>query len=81
MPFPIWDAIGSLSLLRPRSVLPFPVVDERLVRALKEQFPDQAPDLDWNEREVWFRSGQVSVVRFLLAKLEEQTEGLLREEL
>jgi hypothetical protein len=54
----------------------FPPIDERLVAALAAQFPDQSADIDWNEKEVWFKAGQVSVVRWLAAKLEEQQEGV-----
>jgi hypothetical protein len=43
-----------------------------LVAVLATKFPDQAPDLDCPDREVWFRAGQVSVVRWLVSKLEEQ---------
>ena len=48
--------------------------------ALAAQFPERAADLDWNEREVWFRAGQVSVVRWLANKLEEQEEGAFKLE-
>ena len=50
----------------------FPQIDERLVAALATQFPDQAPDLSLTEREIMFRAGQVSVVRWLAAQLEAQ---------
>ena len=52
----------------------FPPIDERLVAALATEFRDQAPDLSQSEREIMFRAGQVSVVRWLAAKLEEQQE-------
>ena len=52
-----------------------PRLSEQLVAALAAQFPDRAPDLDWGDKEVWFKAGQVSVVRWLAAKLEEQEEG------
>ncbi len=39
------------------------------------QFPERAADIDWTEEEVWFKAGQVSVVRWLATKLEEQEEG------
>lgn len=57
-----------------------PAIDERLVSALAEQFPDQAPSLELADREVWFRSGQVSVVRWLAKRLEEQREALYAPE-
>jgi hypothetical protein len=56
-------------------VVPFPLLTDQLVAALAAQFPERAADLDWSEKEVWFRAGQVSVVRWLASKLEEQQEG------
>jgi hypothetical protein len=53
----------------------FPPIDERLVAALATEFRDQAPDLDMTEKEVWFRAGQVSVIRWLASKLEDQQEN------
>ena len=50
----------------------FPPIDERLVAGLAAEFPDQAADLSYSDREVWFKAGQVSVVRWLAARLEDQ---------
>jgi hypothetical protein len=55
-------------------VVALPPIPERLVSALAQQFPDRAPDLQWTEKEVWFRSGQASVVRYLITKMQEQFE-------
>ena len=43
--------------------------------ALATKFPDQAPGLDCSDKEVWFKAGQVSVVRWLASQLEEQQNG------
>lgn len=51
-----------------------PNLSEALVAALSAQFPDQAADLSWPEKEVWFKAGQASVVRWLNARLQEQNE-------
>ena len=51
-----------------------PPISERLVSALAQKFPDRAPDLQWTEKEVWFRSGQASVVRYLITAMQEQYE-------
>lgn len=51
-----------------------PPIDERLVTALAKQFPDQAAELNWLEKEVYFRAGQVSVVRWLRAMWQEQQQ-------
>ena len=49
-----------------------PPIHDRLVAVLAVQFPDVAPDMSMTDREIMFRAGQVSVVRWLAAKLEEQ---------
>lgn len=53
----------------------FPRLNEQLVAALATQFPERSADLDWDVREVWFKAGQVSVVRWLAARLEEQDQA------
>jgi len=55
-------------------VVALPPISERLVSALAQKFPDRAPDLQWTEKEVWFRSGQASVVRYLITAMQEQYE-------
>jgi hypothetical protein len=57
-----------------------PNLSEALVTALAVQFPDQAADLSWPEKEVWFKAGQASVVRWLAARLQEQNENGLELE-
>ena len=54
-----------------------PPIDERIVALLATQFPDQAPDVSMTDREIMYRAGQVSVVRWLAAQLEAQEQGLL----
>jgi hypothetical protein len=61
-------------------VVPLPRLSEQLVAALAAQFPERSAELNWNEKEVWFYAGQVSVVRWLALKLEEQEEGLFNLE-
>jgi len=58
-------------------VLPLPSIDQRLVAAMAAEFPDRAPDLDWSDREIMWRAGQVSVVRWLASKYREQQEDIL----
>lgn len=55
----------------------FPQISEELVAALATEFPERAAELDWNDKEVWFKAGQVSVVRWLSSKLEEQDQLLV----
>ena len=53
-----------------------PPINERLVAAMAAEFPDRAPDLDWGDKEIMYRAGQVSVIRWLAKKCEEQQEDL-----
>lgn len=52
-----------------------PVIDAKVISLLAEQFPDQAPSMDLTEKEVWFRAGQVSVVRWLKKRLDDQQQS------
>ena len=54
-----------------------PPIDERLVAALAAEFPDRSPELEWTDREIMFRAGQVSVVKWLLQKLEDQQTNVV----
>ena len=58
-------------------MLPLPAIDQRLVAAMAAEFPDQAPSLDWSDREIMFKAGQVSAVRWLAYKYQEQQEDML----
>lgn len=53
-----------------------PPIDERLVAALAAEFPDRSPDLEWSDKEIMWRAGQVSVVKWLASKLEEQQDDM-----
>lgn len=57
-----------------------PQIDERLVAALAAEFPDRSPDLSWSDREIIWRAGQVSVVKWLAQKsLDQQSETVVME--
>lgn len=55
----------------------FPFITKELLKALEERFPKQdfGPGVDI--RELDYHYGQRSVIRFLLLKVEEQTENSL----
>lgn len=44
---------------------------DRLLEELDELFPDTFPDYTLSEKDIAFRAGQVSVVRFLREKLSQ----------
>ena len=51
--------------------LPTDVV--QLINILDDIFPEQSANLEWSDRVVWFRAGQMSVVTWLL-ELKRRTE-------
>lgn len=56
---------------------PLPPINQELVDALHQRFPDRCPDITLNDREIWFQAGQRSVVNFLKHSLEKQIESRL----
>ena len=58
--------------------LSMPGLSEDLINALDERFPEQSADLKWTEKEIWYKSGQRSVIKFLLTTMEEQKEDVFR---
>jgi hypothetical protein len=53
------------------------MITEKIIGYLKRKFPDKSPDLTDNEKEIWFKAGQVSVVRHLEGLLKEQETNVL----
>jgi hypothetical protein len=53
-----------------------PILEFELINYLDELYPDKAPDLSMDEKLIWFRAGQVSVVRHLKDQynLQEETK-------
>ena len=58
--------------------LSMPALSEDLINALDERFPEASADLQWTEKEIWYKAGQRSVVKFLLTIMEEQKENVFR---
>ena len=58
----------------------WPAIPEAIVVRLNECFPERTADLSWEEKQVWFASGQRSVVRFINQLFSEQNENILKKE-
>ncbi len=50
----------------------FPQVTEALLLKLEKIWPDRCPEITQADREIWWKSGQVSVVRYLRVEHERQ---------
>ena len=57
-----------------------PDLSSSLIARLEELYPKRFPDLDWSDREIWFKSGQRSVVDFLIQIHEEQNKTIISKE-
>jgi hypothetical protein len=55
-------------------LLPPPRLSAELVAFLDQQFPEKSPDPSQGLPEIFFQSGQRSVVRYLNRLLEEQEQ-------
>ena len=51
-----------------------PRISEEVIKYLDELFPDKCPNLEDNEKQVWFKSGERSVVNHLIKEKQVQEE-------
>ena len=51
-----------------------PPINKALLEKLNELFPEKSADLSWEEKEVWYKSGQRSVIHFLQQTYKDQQE-------
>ena len=56
-----------------------PVISKDLLDALDGLFPERTPPITMEYKEICFRSGQRSVIRFLHEKLNQQSENVLEK--
>lgn len=54
-----------------------PFLNDELLDALDSIYPSRLPELGWTDREVWYKTGQRSVVEFLKKHQERQKETML----
>ena len=56
-----------------------PAIDPKLLEYLEQVFPDQVPDPQMSDREVWQTVGSVKVVRHLRHLYDKQVKGRLEQ--
>lgn len=56
-----------------------PVIKDDLLEALDKLFPERTPDINMEPKEMYYRIGQRSVVRFLHQKQKEQSENIMEK--
>ena len=56
-----------------------PVISKELLDGLDALFPERTPEINMEPKEMYFRIGQRSVVRFLHAEAKKQSENILEK--
>ena len=51
-----------------------PIITDELVNYLDSLFPEKCADLEESEKEIFYKSGQRSVVKHLIGKQKQQQE-------
>ena len=54
-----------------------PNLSSSLIKKLDELYPKRYPEITWEDREIWFKAGQRSVVDFLQQVHDEQNETII----
>ena len=57
--------------------LTLPTISKELLDVLNVLFPEQTPDLSMETKEIYYKIGQRSVIRFLNKKYEEQNINIM----
>jgi hypothetical protein len=52
-----------------------PIIKQELIKYLDNLFPDKCPDLKDSEKEIYYKSGQRSVVNHLINQFNIQQEN------
>ena len=56
------------------TIAELPPLDEVLIKSLRQRFPVVFPDLEWTDREIWYKAGQLSIIEFLTQHYIKQQE-------
>ena len=54
-----------------------PLITDDLIQGLDNLYPQRHPDLSLSDRDIWYRSGQRSVVDYLIEQQKRQRDTML----
>ena len=55
------------------------MISQELIDYLDKQFPNKSPDINDSDRQIWFKSGQSSVVSHLKQILNDDENNILNK--
>jgi hypothetical protein len=56
-----------------------PPISKGLIEKLNELFPERSAELEWSEKEVWFKTGQRNIIRFLNSHYDKQINSTMEK--
>tara|TARA_B100000959_G_scaffold274863_1_gene327344 strand:+ start:97 stop:297 length:201 start_codon:yes stop_codon:yes gene_type:complete len=56
-----------------------PPISKELLEELDKLFPERTPEINMDMKEIYFRIGQRSVVRFLHKEKKQQSDNIMEE--
>ncbi len=59
----------------------FPIIPKPLLDELNERYPERSAESEWTDRDIWIKSGERRVVRFLNEMYKRQNENILESPL
>lgn len=55
----------------------FPHIPKPLLDELNQRYPEISAEIEWSDREIWVKSGERRVIRFLNEMFRRQNENIL----
>jgi len=55
----------------------FPIIPKPLLDELNERYPERSAESEWTDRDIWIKSGERRVIRFLNEMYKRQNENIL----
>ena len=56
-----------------------PHISKEMLEALDVLFPERTPEINMDMKEIYFRIGQRSVIRYLHAEAKKQSENIIND--
>jgi hypothetical protein len=63
--------------MKQQQTIKMPHVSDEMLEALDVLFPERTPEINMDMKEIYFRIGQRSVIRYLHAEAKKQSENII----
>jgi hypothetical protein len=63
--------------MKQQQTIKMPQISDEMLEALDVLFPERTPEVNMDMKEIYFRIGQRSVIRYLHAEATKQSENII----